>query len=63
MRDASHKQFVRDFCEQTGWNKTPAGPELPEAVVAWTRARYVEAFERLTAIAFDDYGADPTIVL
>ena len=57
------KQFVRDFCERTGWNKTPPGPELPAAVVADTRARYVEAFERLTGIAFETYLADPTVVL
>jgi phosphoribosylaminoimidazole-succinocarboxamide synthase len=56
------KQFVRDFCESLGWDKTPPGPELPGDVVAGTRARYVEAFERLTAIAFDDYLADPTVV-
>ena len=57
------KQFVRDFCEQTGWDKTAPGPTLPESVVAGTRARYVEAFERLTEIAFTRYLADPTIVL
>jgi phosphoribosylaminoimidazole-succinocarboxamide synthase len=57
------KQFVRDFCERTGWDKTPPGPELPPAVVSGTRARYIEAFERLTGIAFDDYLADPTVVL
>ncbi len=45
------KQFVRDWCEQTGWDKEPPGPELPDAVVDGTRARYVEAFERLTGIA------------
>src|SRR6266496_4429359 len=39
------KQFVRDFCETTGWDKTSPGPDLPEDVVAGTRARYVEAFE------------------
>jgi phosphoribosylaminoimidazole-succinocarboxamide synthase len=57
------KQFARDWCEQTGWNKTPPGPELPEDVVAGTRARYVEAFERLTEIPFDRYLADPDVVL
>jgi phosphoribosylaminoimidazole-succinocarboxamide synthase len=57
------KQFVRDYCESLGWDKTPPGPELPEEVVAGTRARYVEAFERLTGIALDDYVADPTVVL
>jgi len=57
------KQFVRDFCETTGWDKTDPGPELPAEVVAGTRARYIEAFEQLTGIAFDDYLADPTVVL
>jgi phosphoribosylaminoimidazole-succinocarboxamide synthase len=57
------KQFVRDFCERTGWDKTSPGPALPPPVVSGTRARYVEAFERLTGIAFDAYLADPAIVL
>jgi len=57
------KQFVRDWCEETGWDKTPPGPELPDDVVAGTRARYVEAFERLTGIPFDRYVADPEVVL
>ena len=53
---------MRDYCESLGWDKTPPGPELPDDVVAGTRARYVEAFERLTGIAFDDYLADPEVV-
>jgi phosphoribosylaminoimidazole-succinocarboxamide synthase len=57
------KQFVRDYCESLGWDKTPPGPELPADVVAGTRARYIEAFERLTGVAFDDYLADPKAVL
>jgi phosphoribosylaminoimidazole-succinocarboxamide synthase len=57
------KQFVRDYCESLGWDKTDPGPELPDAVVTGTRARYVEAFERLTGISFDDYLADPSVVL
>jgi len=57
------KQFVRDYCETLGWDKDPPGPELPDDVVEGTRARYVEAFERLTGIAFDDYVADPSVVL
>jgi phosphoribosylaminoimidazole-succinocarboxamide synthase len=57
------KQFVRDYCEALGWDKTDPGPELPEAVIAGTRARYIEAFERLTEIHFDDYLADPEVVL
>jgi len=55
------KQFVRDFCEQTGWDKTPPGPPLPVEVVAGTRKRYVEAFERLTGMRFADYLANPEI--
>src|SRR5262245_57936271 len=57
------KQFVRDYCEKTGWNKTYPGPALPGDVVAGTRARYVEAFERITGIAFSDYLAHPEAVL
>jgi phosphoribosylaminoimidazole-succinocarboxamide synthase len=57
------KQFVRDYCETLGWGKTYPGPELPPDVVDGTRARYVEAFERLTGIGFDDYLADPELVL
>jgi phosphoribosylaminoimidazole-succinocarboxamide synthase len=57
------KQFVRDYCESLGWDKTYPGPELPEEIVSGTRARYVDAFERLTEIPFDDYLADPKVVL
>jgi phosphoribosylaminoimidazole-succinocarboxamide synthase len=57
------KQFVRDWCEGTGWDKTPPGPALPDSVVDGTRARYVEAFEKLTSIPFDRYLADPGVVL
>jgi phosphoribosylaminoimidazole-succinocarboxamide synthase len=57
------KQFVRDYCESLGWDKAHPGPELPAEVVAGTRARYVEAFERLTGISFDEYLADPEVVL
>jgi phosphoribosylaminoimidazole-succinocarboxamide synthase len=57
------KQFVRDYCESLGWDKNPPGPELPRDVVAGTRARYVEAFERLTGIDFDDYLTDSEVVL
>jgi phosphoribosylaminoimidazole-succinocarboxamide synthase len=57
------KQYVRDFCESLGWVKTPPGPDLPDDVVAGTRSRYIEAFERLTGIAFDDYVRDPDVVL
>jgi phosphoribosylaminoimidazole-succinocarboxamide synthase len=57
------KQYVRDYCESLGWDKSYPGPDLPGEVVAGTRARYVDAFERLTGIPFDDYLADPEVVL
>jgi phosphoribosylaminoimidazole-succinocarboxamide synthase len=57
------KQFVRDYCESLGWDKTDPGPELPDHVVAGTRNRYVEAFERLTERSFDRYLEDPQSVL
>jgi phosphoribosylaminoimidazole-succinocarboxamide synthase len=57
------KQFVRDYCESLGWDKNYPGPELPDDVVSGTRARYVDAFERLSEIPFDRYLADPESVL
>ena len=57
------KQFVRDYCESLGWDKTAPGPELPDDVVAGTRARYIEAFEHLTEIPFERYLDDPELVL
>jgi phosphoribosylaminoimidazole-succinocarboxamide synthase len=46
------KQFVRDWLETTGWDKSSPPPRLPEDVVARTRQKYVEAFEMLTGHAF-----------
>lgn len=57
------KQYVRDYCESLGWDKTYPGPELPDEIVAGTRARYIEAFERLTEIPFARYLDDPEVVL
>jgi phosphoribosylaminoimidazole-succinocarboxamide synthase len=57
------KQFVRDYCESLGWDKTYPGPELPDDVVAGTRDRYVDAFERLTGLPFSEYVARPDVVL
>jgi phosphoribosylaminoimidazole-succinocarboxamide synthase len=62
-QDSFDKQFVRDYCESTGWDKTHPGPELPDDVVAGTHAKYAEAFERLTGLAFQDYLDDPAVVL
>jgi len=42
------KQFVRDWLETTGWDKNSPPPELPADVVARTRAKYLEAYEKLT---------------
>jgi phosphoribosylaminoimidazole-succinocarboxamide synthase len=46
------KQFVRDWLETTGWDKSSPPPALPGDVVARTREKYVEAYERLTGGAF-----------
>lgn len=42
------KQYVRDYLESIGWNKKPPGPPLPPEVVERTRAKYREAYRRLT---------------
>jgi phosphoribosylaminoimidazole-succinocarboxamide synthase len=57
------KQFVRDYAESLGWDKRPPGPELPDEVVTGTRTRYLEAFQQVTGIPFDDYAANPQAVL
>jgi phosphoribosylaminoimidazole-succinocarboxamide synthase len=49
------KQYVRDWLDESGWDHSPPGPELPEEVVANTRAKYVEAYERITGRSFDDW--------
>jgi phosphoribosylaminoimidazole-succinocarboxamide synthase len=55
------KQYVRDWLETQPWDKTPPGPELPAEVVTGTRARYVEAFERITGASFQRYLDDDVI--
>ncbi|MBA3329035.1 MAG: phosphoribosylaminoimidazolesuccinocarboxamide synthase [Solirubrobacterales bacterium] len=47
------KQYVRDWAAGTGWDKAPPAPAIPDDVVAGTRARYVEAYERITGEPFD----------
>ena len=42
------KQYVRDWLDETGWDHSPPGPDLPDEVVANTRAKYVEAYERIS---------------
>jgi len=51
------KQYVRDWLDSTGWDHTPPAPPMPDDVMAATRARYIEAFNRLTGRSFDDYLA------
>lgn len=51
------KQFVRDHATSTGWDRQPPAPALPDDVVAATRARYVEAYERLTGRRFTTWLA------
>jgi phosphoribosylaminoimidazole-succinocarboxamide synthase len=46
------KQYVRDWASASGWDRTPPAPALPEDVVAGTRARYVEAYERIAGEPF-----------
>ncbi len=49
------KQYLRDWLDRSGWDHSPPGPELPAAVVAGTRERYVEAYERITGRAFEEW--------
>jgi phosphoribosylaminoimidazole-succinocarboxamide synthase len=49
------KQPVRDWLEASGWDKQPPPPHLPAEVVAATRQRYVEAYERLSGRAITQW--------
>jgi phosphoribosylaminoimidazole-succinocarboxamide synthase len=46
------KQFVRDWASSTGWDRNPPAPEIPDEVVARTREKYIEAYERITGDSF-----------
>jgi phosphoribosylaminoimidazole-succinocarboxamide synthase len=46
------KQYVRDWASGSGWDKAPPAPAIPEEVVEGTRARYVEAYERIAGEPF-----------
>jgi len=46
------KQYVRDWASGSGWDKLPPAPEIPDDIVAGTRARYVEAYETITGEPF-----------
>lgn len=47
------KQYVRDYLESLDWDKTPPAPPLPAEVVARTREKYIEAYQKITGRAFD----------
>jgi phosphoribosylaminoimidazole-succinocarboxamide synthase len=47
------KQFVRDWASSTGWDRTPPAPAIPDDVVARTREKYVDAYERITGESFE----------
>ncbi len=49
------KQYVRDYYLTLDWDRTPPAPPLPEAVIAGTRGRYIEAYERLSGQSFADW--------
>jgi phosphoribosylaminoimidazole-succinocarboxamide synthase len=49
------KQYVREWLETQPWDKNPPPPDLPDEIVHGTRARYIEAYERITGNSFDDY--------
>ena len=51
------KQYVRDWLDRSGWDHTPPGPELPGEVVQETRAKYVEAYERISGRPFGEWLA------
>jgi len=46
------KQFVRDWASTTGWDRSPPAPEIPDEVVARTREKYLEAYERVSGEPF-----------
>jgi phosphoribosylaminoimidazole-succinocarboxamide synthase len=51
-QDSFDKQYVRDYLETTGWDKTPPAPKLPPEVIQRTTERYVECYERVTGLKF-----------
>ena len=49
------KQYMRDWLDETGWDHSPPAPALPSEVITGTRARYAEAYEKITGQEFDTY--------
>lgn len=52
------KQYVRDWLATSGWDRTAPGPRLPDEVVEATRARYLQAYQRITGESFATYLAE-----
>ncbi len=55
------KQYVRDHVRAAGWDRRPPAPTLPDEVVAATRSRYVEAYERVTGTPFADWWSGTSV--
>ncbi len=56
------KQYVRDYYLTLDWDRTPPAPPVPADVIAGTRERYVDAYERLTGKSFADwYGGESSV--
>ncbi len=53
-QESFDKQYVRDYLEQSRWNKQPPAPSLPDAVARQTSDKYVEAYRRLTGKDLDE---------
>ncbi|MFZ0042597.1 MAG: phosphoribosylaminoimidazolesuccinocarboxamide synthase [Solirubrobacteraceae bacterium] len=51
------KQFVRDWASSTGWDRNPPAPPIPDDVVARTREKYIDAYERITGQGYDAWLA------
>jgi len=58
-QESFDKQFVRDYLLSLNWDKTPPAPELPLDVVEATRAKYIEAFDRLTGGSWPERDVRP----
>lgn len=54
------KQYVRDWLNESGWDRNPPPPDLPQDVVQATRSRYIEAYERVSGRSFDDWLTEVT---
>jgi phosphoribosylaminoimidazole-succinocarboxamide synthase len=51
------KQYVRDWATASGWDRKPPAPPIPDEIVAGTRERYVQAYERITGEPFEAWLA------